>query len=178
MKYFKILFAFILFVSFSACSSLDVSSDYDTTYNFSELKTYKWHPRKREPKQVKHRAVVKQIDGMIEKVLADRGMIKTDNEEVDFLVNYQAAIDGRLKAANYTVTVGYGGYGGWMHGGTGTTITSYDEGTLALDILDAEKNMLIYKSIAKIDMKEMEYDKTEMLDHIINQMLSGFPPGN
>jgi hypothetical protein len=115
---------------------------------------------------------------MIEKILAERGMVKSDEDEVDFLINYQAAIDGKLKAQNYIVTVGYGGYGGWMYGGTGTTITSYDEGTLALDILDADKNMLIYKSIAQIDMKELEYDKTEMLNHIISEMLSGFPPGN
>ncbi len=170
----SVLFAMML----SACSSLDVSNDYDTTYSFSELKTYKWHHRKREPKQVKHRAVVKQIDEIIESLLAEKGMIKSDNEKVDFLVNYQAAIDGKLKAQNYVVTVGYGGYGGWMYGGTGTTITSYDEGTLALDILDAEKNELIYKSIARIDMKEMDYDRTEMLNHIISSMLNDFPPDN
>jgi hypothetical protein len=178
MKFFQIIFTLILFASFTACSSVDVSRDYDTTYNFSELKTYKWHHRKREPKQVKNRPVAKQIDGIIERILTERGMVKSDDEKVDFLINYQAAIDGKLKALNYSVTVGYGGYGGWMHGGTGTTITSYDEGTLALDIVDAEKDELIYKAIAKVDMKDMEYDKTEMFNYIIGEMLSSFPPQN
>ena len=57
-------------------------------------------------------------------------------------------------------------------------ITSYDEGTLALDIVDAEKDELIYKAIAKVDMKDMEYDKTEMFNYIIGEMLSSFPPQN
>lgn len=178
MKSTLIILSILFSIVVSACSTLDVSSDYDTTYNFSELKTYKWYPRKKEPKQVKYRAVAKEIDEIIENILAEKGMVKSDDEQADFLVNYQAAIDGKLKAQNYVVTVGYGGYGGWMYGGTGTTISSYDEGTLALDILDAEKNELIYKSIAKIDMKEMNNNKTEMLNHIIGKMLQDFPPQN
>jgi hypothetical protein len=105
-------------------------------------------------------------------------MVKSDDEKVDFLVNYQAAIDGKLKAQNYVVTVGYGGYGGWMYGGTSTAVSSYDEGTLALDILDSERNELIYKAIAKIDMEELDYDKTGMLKSIIGQMLKDFPPAD
>jgi len=157
---------------------MDISHDYDTTYDFSELKTYKWHHRKREPKQVKHRVVAKQIDEIIENIMTDRGMTKSDAEEVDFLINYQAAIDGKLKAQNYIVTVGYRGYGGWMYGGSGTTITSYDEGMLVVDILNAKTNELIYKGMAKVDMKDMANDKNEMLNYIITEMLNNFPPEN
>ena len=42
----------------------------------------------------------------------------------------------------------------------------------------SSKNELIYKSIAKIDMKEMNNNKTEMLNHIIGKMLQDFPPQN
>ena len=93
-------------------------------------------------------------------------------------VNYQAAIDGKLKAQNYVVTVGYRGYGGWMYGGSGTTISAYDEGTLVVDLLDAKTNELIFKGIAKVDMKEMVDNKVEMLDYILTEMFASFPPDN
>jgi len=166
----------ILFISFSACSTMDISHDYDTTLDFSELKTYKWHHRKRPPKQVKYRDVVKHIDGVIVDLLADRGMTFSDDEEVDFLINYQAAIDGKLKATNYVVTVGYRGYGGWMHGGSSTTISSYDEGMLGIDILNGKTNELIYKGLAKVDMKDMAEDKYTKLTYFIEEMLIDFPP--
>lgn len=176
MKFIQIILTLLIFTSFFACSTMDISYDYDTTYDFSELKTYKWHHRKRAPKQVKHREVAKHIDSVIEDIMTDRGMIKSDYEEVDFLINYQAAIDGKLKAQNYIVTVGYRGYGGWMYGGSGTTITSYDEGMLVVDILNAKTNELIYKGMAKVDMKDMVNDKYEMLNYIITEMLNNFPP--
>jgi hypothetical protein len=176
MKFIQIIIALFIFISFSACSTMDISHDYDTTYNFSELKTYKWHPKRREQKQVKHRLVAKQIDEIIENLMTVRGMTKSDDEEVDFYINYQAAIDGKLKAQNYSVSVGYVGYGGWMYGGSGTTITAYDEGTLVVDLIDAKNDELIFKGIAKVDMKEMKDDKVEMLDYILTEMFNGFPP--
>ena len=178
MKSIQIIFALLIFISFSACSTMNISHDYDTTYNFSELKTYKWHHRKREPKQVKHRLVAKQIDEIIENIMTDRGMTISDQEEVDFLINYQAAIDGKIKAQNYVVTVGYRGYGGWMYGGSGTTISAYDEGTLVVDLLDAKTNELIFKGFAQVDMKDLVDNKIEMLDYILNEMFAKFPPVN
>ena len=178
MKSIMIILSLILFISFSACSTMDISHDYDTTYDYSQLKTYKWHHRKRAPKQVKHREVAKHIDGVIVDIMTDRGMTISDDEEVDFLINYQAAIDGKLKAQNYVVTVGYRGYGGWMYGGSGTTISSYDEGMLVIDILNGKTNELIYKGLAKVDMKDLAEDKYTKLNYIIEEMLYSFPPKN
>ena len=87
-----------------------------------------------------------------------------------------------MQVTNY----GYGGYGygrygrGWGgYGGYGQTdVYQYDETTVVIDIADAAKKEMVWRSTVTGVVKEYS-DQNEMqarIDEVVAKMLSEFPP--
>ena len=69
---------------------------------------------------------------------------------------------------------GYG-YGPWYAGGT--SVSSTPEGTLFIDLIDKEKNELVWQGIGKGDLVMTTVEKKEArIKEIVTKILAQYPP--
>lgn len=100
------LYIIILSIFMTGCSSLTVSSDYDNKIDFSNFKTYRWHPRNEY-----NASSLKYLDPIMDKRIRDTidaqlhsqhyTKLATDAGKVDFLVNYSVVVDDRVDIRTY-----------------------------------------------------------------------------
>ena len=77
-----------------------------------------------------------------------------------------------------TYGYGYGHWGGY-YGGSNVTVTNYTEGTLLIDMIDTEKNQLVWRGTV-VDVIDgagaSTQEKQDYLDYIVKEVLADFPP--
>lgn len=146
-----------LALGFNGCASMTVTSDYDTSADFSGLKTYQWKglsPASVDPK-ADNAILASRVENAVDLALSPKGFQKVTSGTPDFWVRYGAAIETRMDVQSFD----YGPYGprGGRYGNwdrsRNTTTFYYDQGTLFLDIVDPKTNNLIWlgKASAVID---------------------------
>ena len=141
--FYVVLGAFLLLMS--ACSTIDVSENYDINYDFSGLKTYDIVPVENK----KHELVVKQLTSELRKQLTNKGF-KQNTSNPDFLVALHGGTED--KVIIHTSVYNYS-YGGWyernyrgMYYDSRVDMYEYKEGTLVIDIIDAKNKSMIFQS--------------------------------
>jgi hypothetical protein len=176
VKYFlSILSTFVFGIMiFNGCSSISVTSDYDTTYDFAKLKTFSFIP-------ISDKAGIDQIN-------ADRisNAIKTDltaknytaSDKADFGIALFFSKSTKTDIQSYGYGYGYGyGYRGMGYGGN-VSVSQYDEGTLVIDFIDNSSNKLIWRGIGQGVLKTnlTVEERTANINYAVNQILNQFPP--
>jgi hypothetical protein len=165
----------------AACSSVQVSTDYDPGTDFSVLKTYAWLPRKASTggdPRLDSTLLNERIRGAVEAQLAERGYKKTASGRADFLVAYHTAVERKMDVD--TIYRGYG-YGpdtwGWG-GGHETMVYQYDQGTLLLDFLDRKAHRLLWRGSASAVVSESSTPekRTALINEAVAKLLDRFPP--
>lgn len=174
----KIKLTYIKFCSvillISACSTIEVHDNYDTSYDFTKLKTYNWisvHDKK-------HALAVKQLRGELTIQLAAKGF-RHNAANPDFLIALHGGTEDKviIRSGNY----GYQ-YGTW-HGGYyapgRTEVYEYKEGTLVLDIIDAKSKEVVFQSTTtKEVVRGISMEKRqENIKKVIAKAIESFPPG-
>lgn len=161
----------------------DVRYNFDKETDFSKFKTYKWVEMKdaKKPDDL----IDKQIRESIDAELAKKGLTKTDSENADLYVGYQAGIGTEKQFTSFNDSWGYGpGWyrGGWYGGGgggmtTGQTSTIYI-GQLALDMYDSAKKDLVWRGTASktIDTKAKPEKRQKNLQKAMAKLLKNYPP--
>jgi hypothetical protein len=140
-----------------ACVS---ASAQDIRYNsmpgtdFSKYKTYKWVriPKVEYPNQILDSQIMQAIDAQ----LALKGLTKTESDNADLYVGYQAAVSQEKQFNSYSNDMGgwgYGRWGGWGgYGGgmstTTTTSSTINIGTLNVDIYDVAAKNQVWRGAA------------------------------
>jgi hypothetical protein len=168
----------------AACSTLRVSSDYDPKANFSQYRTYAW------PKE--HASMAVDISGVpsglieqrirsaVDAQLQVKGLRKVKDEERPDLYVYDH-VTQRQKLESYGAGFGLGygyGYGPWGVGGIASpiyNIRQYTEGTLVLDLVNAQNHQLVWRGIAS-DIVEEPKKSAEKIHHAVAETLKEFPP--
>jgi hypothetical protein len=174
MKAFKlipILFLFLL----GSCSSIKVNSDYDQSVDFSQYKTYAFHKRGVDRVEISG-LDKKRILNAIDTELSKKGMIKSDNP--DLLVNIFTKERERIDVNQYNAGWGYGWGYGWnpyLWGGR-TYVSSYVEGTLYIDLIDAKKKELIWEGEGVGYLTEDRERKEIKINEFVAKILAQFPP--
>jgi len=174
----NVIITISLIVLLSSCSSLNISTDYDPTQDFSKYKTYRWaRIKERDPNDIlsKNLMLRKRIQAAVNKGLIEKGFTKLDKGKPDFIVFIHAGVQQRMNVYHH------GGYyyGGWWgpYGGY-TSVSHYKQGTLVIDIVDTEEKELSWRGIASDVVKSYADPEAlqEELDYIISAMLDDFPP--
>lgn len=169
----KTLLALVVAGFTAACSSISTTNDYDQGYDFSTLHNYAWAEIAGQKQQADQLAV-QRVMTTTDQVLASKGFAKTAASQASFLVAIQTGTQEEHEYSTY-------GTGGWRFGGmTTTTEQTYDEGTLILDILDAQKKQLIWRGSANgvLDPGASVSEKTENVQKAVSKILDDFPPTN
>ena len=158
----------------ASCTPYSVSTDYDTEADFSKLRTYAWHTASGDVPAVDS-LTQKRIVRAVDDALAARGYRK-DEGNPDFKVFTLASINQRISSQPVTTAYGYG----WRHGYAfeGTEVTSYDEGTLVVDIISPGTKSLLWrgKARATIDPDRTPEEREERIRGAAFKILELFPP--
>ena len=176
MKKIVLLIAFATILT--SCNSIRVSSDYNEEINFTEFKTYAFSKSgidKVEINDIDKKRILRAID--VE--LYNKGYRKSSIEP-DFLINFftktNKKIDYYPSSNYYGYAVPYGGMGHYASSWYLNSF-SYNEGVLFIDIIDRNKNELVWQGIGKGYIYNDKPDnKNEKIKAMVNKILLQFPP--
>ncbi|SNR83028.1 DUF4136 domain-containing protein [Lutibacter flavus] len=173
MKAIKLLPLVLLFLV-ASCSSVRVTSDYDTTTDFSKYKTFAFYKKgidKVEISDLDKRRILKAIES---EMLA-KGFTKSESPDV--LVNIFTK--SRQKVDIYENNNFYMGWHPWYYGPNfGMRISKYTEGTLFVDLIDAQKKELAWQGIGSggLTTTGNVAKKEERIKEFVAQIMENYPP--
>lgn len=155
-----------------ACSSVSTNFDYDMSYDFSKLKSYRWA-------DIASRAeanplVVQRVGAAVEGQLKAKGYQPAEGQP-DFLVMSHVGRQSRIQVTDWGW--GYGPRAAWYGGGV--DVYQYEEGTLVVDIADAKTKQLVWRGSATsiLDPDATPEERTERINEAVAKMFEDFPPG-
>ena len=144
----------LLMVWSVAAAAQDIRYNSKPGIDFSKYKTYKWArvPKADYPNQILDGQIMQAIDSQ----LSLKGLSKTEDDNADLIVTYQAAVNQQREWNSYSTggdMWGYGRWGGWGgYGGgmstTRTTESTINIGTLNVDVYDAALKEQIWRGAA------------------------------
>jgi hypothetical protein len=171
----------ILFLSVSAFAQ-DVSFNFDMTADFTKYKTYHWerHPNSKDLDDL----TMSQLGAAFDAELAKKGLTKRTDGNSDLAIVYQVSVKQDKELTTFSSGYGMGpGWGGsWYgYGGTSTSTTSVStitNGTVALDIYDANSKKLVWRGVAtkSIDTNAKPEKRQKNMAKGAQKLLKNYPP--
>lgn len=178
----KLSFLLIILITFASCSTIRVSSDFDKSAPYANYNTYAFT----------NEALALPINDLnknrliaaIETELTAKGFTKSDNPDVFIDIQLKGE---EVQTATATTTGGYPGYGygggyryGWG-GGFSTTTIDYDtyvEGTLFIDMIDAQKKQLVWqgRGTKTLEPDASQKRREENINYAVKQIFLQYPP--
>lgn len=177
-KHFTLL---ILAVVMTSCSSVRVATDYDRNVDFDNYKSFAFFKPgidKAEISDLDKRRILRAI----ESELLAKGYTKSENP--DLLVSIFT--DSQKRVDVYNNNWGWGAWGPWGWGGWGPwgwgwntmpTVSTRIEGSLFIDLIDAEKKELIWQGQGVGYLTQSIDKKEERIREFVTKILEQFPPG-
>jgi hypothetical protein len=178
MKYIKLLLIACTII-FSSCSSVKVTTDFDTKVDFNTYKTYAFYKTGIDKAEISD-LDKKRILRAIEAELSILGMMKSENP--DMLVSIFTKSREKVNV-NQNNNYGYGfgwGWNPWMWNGMNrnVNVSQFTEGTLFIDFIDKEKKELVWQGIGTGALKIQNREKKEArIKEFVKEIVSKFPPG-
>lgn len=171
MKKIKLLVLPIIALLVTSCSSVRVTTDYDTQTNFNQYKTFAFYKTGIDKASISD-LDKKRIMRAIEAELMAKGMTKSASPDV--LVSLFTKSRERINVNdNY-----YGGfYYPWYYGPSPVTVSQYTEGTLFIDLLDANKKELVWQGIGTGALSTSSVERKEArIKEFVAEIMSEYPP--
>jgi Domain of unknown function (DUF4136) len=171
-----------------ACAGIRVRTDYDPAIDFAPLQTFRWiDPPLREEARTEpgadpftHNTLIdKRVREDVEAWLTSHGYrAASASDEPDFLVRYEVVAQEVTRDSPVFITGGVGryGYDGYAGSGVGYAhSTTYQEGTLILDVIDPSTRQITWRGWGTSPGRDahMEPDR---LRETVAAILGRFPP--
>ena len=174
MKIILRVFVVSLALSFIHCSTLSVNTDYDESLTFSGLKTYFWLPAPRTLKddpRVDWETLDLRVKRAVDEVLSAKGFSRLPTGKPDFLVVYNVSLERRVIPTTLDATHAATRPQGWAS-------FDYEEGTLILNILEAETQKLMWQGRARDEVSFVvdPEKRKKQISKAVKLMLENFPP--
>ena len=183
----KLIPLFVIALIMTSCVSVRVATDYDKKAEFDSYKTFAFYKNgidKAEISDLDKRRILRAI----ENELMSKGYTKS--ETPDMLVSIFTKAQTRVDV--YQNNWGWGGFGGWGMGGFGwgwggfgpgwgmgwnqPMVSTNNEGTLFIDLIDANKKELIWQGSGAGNLPTKMEKKEEKIKEFVNKMLENYPP--
>ena len=178
MNFLNVSTISLLSVLLVSCSSINISTDYDPSRDFSSYETYRWaRGREKNPRNVLARdpLLSKRVQFAVDKALQSKGFTKLEKGQPDFIVIVHAGTAEKLQVHHQS---GYWYRGWWGPYGGYTTVSQYTEGTLVIDIVDRAEKELSWRGIATGSVRSRPDPEAarEDIEYAIEEILYEFPP--
>lgn len=175
MKTIKLLPVLLVLFVAGSCCSVRVYTDYDKNADFGQYKTYAFYKSGIDKVEISD-LDKKRIMRAIEETMTAKGFTKSENP--DLLVNIFTKARQQVDVNTYNAGWGYGWGYGWnpyIWGGN-TSVNTYTEGTLFIDLIDARKKELVWQGEGEgVLTKDME-KKEERVKEFVSRILEKYPP--
>ncbi len=167
----------ILVLVLASCSSLSVKTDYDRDVDFQNYESYAWSDREVPEDALAQNPLVKRrVQEAVDKTLRAKGYSLVEEEEADFVVVVHAGVKERIRVQDWGR---YGWYDPWWgpYGGR-VEVSHYEEGTLVIDVVDAEQEELVWRGMGTgIVKRRVNPEKMQQeINEDVEKILSDFPP--
>jgi len=174
----------LLLIAVTSCSSVRVAADYDKGANFNDYKTFAFFKAgidKAEISDLDKRRILRAIETQ----LLAKGFTKSENPDllVSIFTKERLRVD-----AYYNGFGGFGRFGGFgygygyrgipYYGYGGSSISSSTEGTLFIDLIDANKKELIWQGMGTGYLTKNIDKKTERINEFVFKIMEKYPPGS
>lgn len=176
MKSLKITTVLILLAVVTSCSSVRVASDYDQQADFSQYNSYAFFKPgidKAEISDLDKRRILRAI----EDEMTAKGFTKSDSEP-DLLVSIFTKTRENVNIYQNNMYGYYGwGWNPWYWGVGPNHISTNSEGTLYIDLIDAEGKELVWQGMGTGALAKEVDRKQERINEIVKKILEKYPPG-
>jgi len=169
------------FAVLGACSTLKVDTDWNTTIDFTQYKTFNF----KEDSLPYSTFTQQRLRSTIESTLLSKGVARSETNP-DLILVYRVNLSTQTQ---YTTVssggygygpawggYGYGGYGGY--GGVGVSQTTAQEipyGALTIALVDAKLNSLVWRGKADAQIGDTQ-SNAQLVQDAITQLFAQFPP--
>ena len=172
MKNFVILFLTILTFS---CSSVKVFSDFDTSINFDNYKSFAFFKPGIEEVEISDldkRRILKSIKQSLE----EKNLVLSSNP--DLLINISVkATDRVFINPNNNWSWGWGwGWNPWMYNSNFNSISTQTRGELFIDIIDSKSKLLVWQGKGYGGINEYMKNRDERINLFVSEILKNYPP--
>jgi len=162
--------------------SLKVSHDYDKSVNFDQYKTFALYNS-----DSIHDAISplnqQRIITAVKNEMVKKGF-QENTTNPDVMVNITAILQNRVAVSSTTDYYGYGGmyrpyyWGGGM--GASTTnynVQHYKDGSLIIDVIDANSKKLVWQGTGNKEIDKPVKDPDTVIPKAVASIMESFPPG-
>lgn len=183
-KLLKITPIILLLIAATSCSSVRVASDYDTASSFGEYKTFAFFKPGIDEAEISD-LDKRRILRAIESELTSRGFTKSENP--DLLVSIFTTERERVNVYNNNFAFGgfggfgfgfpfYGGFGFPYYGGFRNSVSRSTEGTLYIDLIDANKKELVWQGSGSGYLTQKTEKKEARIKEFVSKIIDAYPP--
>ena len=181
MKYVKLLSVVVVLFLVSSCASVRVSSDYDKEVDFNQYKTFAFYKKgidKVDISDLDKRRILRAVEAD----LLAKGFTKSENP--DLLVNIFTKSREKINVYNNN----YMGWYPWYYGGFGpygfgmgafnNNVSRSTEGTLFIDLIDANKKELAWQGMgtgALASSRDIS-KKEARIKEFVTEIMAKYPP--
>jgi hypothetical protein len=160
-----------------------VKSDYDHTANFASYRTFGYFEPLGTDKSGYSTLVTQTMKSAVRQELESRGYTYTESNP-DLLVNFNGKLEKQTSVTQFPSMVGAYGYYGYRGGyygpwggyGYETYVDQYTEGTVNVDIIDAQRKQLVWEGVAVGRVtKEHEANRDAALRATVTEIFSHYP---
>ena len=171
MRVTRVMMAMAILIGFLAAISANaqsVQSDYDRSFNFSNLKTFGFAVQRRgiNDPLAGDSLNNERIRTALESQLTANGY-RVGNGTADFAIVYYVTTKERLSVQDY----GYGPPRWW--GSRNIHVNQYSEGTLLVDFIDVKTNQVIWRGRASgtLEMKGVDRKISKSVEKLVKQFI-------
>jgi hypothetical protein len=176
MRALPLAAALLSLVLLGACSSYNVTYDYDVTASFARYRTFDYYTSKKGTGGTTT-LMDKRVRAAVEKELQARGFTLETKEDPDFLVTYYPIVQNRKARTHVRMGMGWG-YRPFYGAVSSTTVRHYKEGTIVIEIVDFKTNQMIWQGAAAGALTGLNSpeDADKVVPEAVRDILAKFPP--
>ncbi len=159
--------------------------DFDHGTHFSSYRTYSWADSTGASQAAlfPNQLMQERVASYIEEALAARGFKRVPTGG-QLLISYRINVTQEPVFTTFSNGFGPGwgwdagwGWGsGWGSGFSTTTVQSYYEGTLVIDMVDANQQKLVFQGSSSQDISSKPAKNTKRLCKSVNEIFEKYPP--
>lgn len=164
----------------NACSSIQITSNYDTSSDFTKYKTFSFLGWADDSELILTKFDQKRFEKSFTDELKKRGLTQVAKNG-DLAVSLYIVVDSKTSRTSYTTYYSSGGYGyagwGWGMGASNTSYHDYDYlvGTLICDIFDDTKKELIWQGVASGKINKEATNRDRIIPRIVTSIMTRYP---
>lgn len=164
----------LLAVIVSSCSSVRVASDYDKEVNFNQYNSYAFFKPgidKAEISDLDKKRILRAIEAEMQR----KGFSKS--QDPDLLVSIFTKTNENINIYQNNMGYGYGwGWHPWYWGSGYNTVSRTSEGTLYIDLIDADGKELVWQGMGTAALASDVNKKQKRISEIVQEILAKYPP--